>query len=176
MNCLKKTIKMTQHHEVDVCVQYKESKKKRNTDLKEVESYFTFSASGWYKKEDEEYGGQCLDKFIKDNEVIASDNFDIFSLIYKYWTVYHLNDLKPWTVEQVEYLKSVNFDCRAENLGKINEALEKQGLQKDYKYGHAWLLQEIPVNDIKRILVWIFWLSLSDVQNLKKCVREHFRD
>lgn len=96
-------------------------------------------------------GGQCLDTIA---EYITTP---LFKEIYRFWKLYHLNDMHAGTPEQEKAVKkwSAKENCydyteicnylKSINLYEVNY----QG--KPYKYGHGWLYEPIPENDLTRI-------------------------
>ena len=127
--------------------------------------YYEFSASGtiWNaQKTDCLECGQCLDtiaEYIKD---------PLFLEIYGLWKKYHLNSLNAGTPEQEEAIqkmgsRSYNYDTVCEYLKNIGLyevnytglSIGKVYNNEPYKYGHAWLIREIPQDVIKRIKVLI---------------------
>ena len=109
-------------------------------------------------------GGQCLDEINKHRRELADR--DAWDELYKMWKLYHLNGMHAGTPEQekaiyewkaagnkyeygaaCEYLKSVGL-YEVEYTGlSIGHRMEKE----PYKYGHAWIIQEIPGADLLRI-------------------------
>lgn len=89
--------------------------------------------------------GQCL------NHIHLND--DTFKFIKKMWQAYHLNDMHAGTPEQEKALES----CTAKDYIERCEYLKSIGLYeveldgKPYKYGHSWLYQEIPADDLNAI-------------------------
>ena len=126
-------------------------------ELKENEKnqvVFTASANVWNNlKTDIIMGGQCLDDlqpYFKNNQ--------LFNKIVTLWNQYHLNDMHAGTPEQEKSIK--------EHFEKIDQRydytiacdyLKSIGLYEvlidgtPYKYGHAWLYESIPLNDLERI-------------------------
>tara|TARA_R110002012_G_scaffold312594_1_gene523488 strand:+ start:737 stop:1186 length:450 start_codon:yes stop_codon:yes gene_type:complete len=115
---------------------------------------YVFSVSGLaqYDKEIKDYcsGGQNLDTILQmypENELVKE--------VYRLWKLYHLNDMNAGTIEQEQHLKSLgkyqDYDWACEELKKVNlyEIPLEQGIT--YKYGSAWLLREIPKNDLDKI-------------------------
>lgn len=91
-------------------------------------------------------GGQCLDDlipFFKNNER--------FNEIHRLWKSYHLNDMHAGDKVQEEYLKN-NLKGRYD-YDKACELLEQAGLYEHngYKYGHGWVYEPIPEDDLKII-------------------------
>lgn len=82
------------------------------------------------------------------------NNNGLFLKIYSLWKQYHLNDLMPGTPKQMAFLSNIKKPSNAEFYTWECEQLKKVDLLfdnldgKPYKYGTAWLTNEIP-NDIK---------------------------
>ena len=97
------------------------------------------------------YWGQCLDEAQKELNI----KNPVMTEIVRLWKLYHLNDMKAGTPAQEkavkEYLKS--NDCNNYSYDKICKYLETKGLLFDgqYKYGTAWLKEDIPAEDIEAI-------------------------
>ena len=118
--------------------------------------YLEFTACGdiWNPRHTDSYScGQNLDT-IKEH---IPDNL-LFDVIYRMWKKYHLNGLHAGTKEQEqavnEYFKRENkrYDyteacdyLKSINLYEVTEA------DKSYKYGHGWLCQDIPEEDLEII-------------------------
>lgn len=126
-------------------------------------TYVEFTACGniWNQSQtDILCGGQCLDeiaKFITD---------PIFIEISKFWKKYHLNGMNAGTPEQekaiadwkkqgnkyeysavCDYLKSINlYEVKFTGLS-IGRKYENE----PYKYGHAWIINNIDGRDLLRI-------------------------
>lgn len=66
------------------------------------------------------------------------------------WERWHLNDMKAGSPAQEEWLRAhpVNAVYPKSHYEEASKALEKAGLNPDpttgYKYGHAWMREEIP--------------------------------
>ena len=94
------------------------------------------------------YWGQCLDRAGKELNI----KDPVFLEIVKYWKLYHLNDMKAGDKEQEkavkEYTKNNHYDYT-----KVCEYLETKGLlvHNNYRYGSAWLKEEIPAEDLQAI-------------------------
>ena len=96
-------------------------------------------------------GGQCLD------EIAEYIKTPLFKELYKYWKLYHLNGMHAGTKEQEQALiqwknngNIYNYTKACEYLKSINlYEVEHDG--KPYKYGHGWIFEEIPKNDLQRI-------------------------
>lgn len=94
------------------------------------------------------YWGQCLDRAQKELNIKNPVMVEIVRL----WKLYHLNDMKAGDKEQEkaieEYTKNNPYDYE-----KVCEYLESKNLlvHNGYKYGSAWLKEEIPQKDIEKI-------------------------
>lgn len=125
--------------------------------------YVEFSACGniWNTtKTDIVCGGQCLDtiaKYVKD---------PVFKEIHKLWQQYHLNGMHAGTPEQekaieewkaagnkydytavCEYLKSIDLY----EVNYTGLSIGRRYENEPYRYGRAWLIQEIPGDALLRI-------------------------
>lgn len=96
--------------------------------------------------------GQCLDT-IKE---FLSDN-GLFMELHRFWKLYHLNDMHAGTPEQEAAIEEWKKQGNKYDYTKACEYLQTIGLYevdlngKPYKYGHTWLYQPIPENDLARI-------------------------
>lgn len=129
--------------------------------------YVEFAASGniWNRiATDILCGGQCLDTIAEYREQL--EDKETFDLIYAMWKKYHLNGMHAGTPEQEKAVeeweaKGNKYDCTA-----VCDMLKKIGLyevnftgatvgryynNEPYKYGHGWVIQEIPGNDLLKI-------------------------
>lgn len=114
------------------------------------------------KKTDIVYGGQCLDTIAE----YVHDPF--FEEIHGLWKKYHLNGMHAGTPEQEEAVKE--WREKTGNNGfaydEICEMLKEKGLyevnftgvttgkvynNEPYKYGHSWVVEQIPEDVLKRI-------------------------
>ena len=78
--------------EIEICLQDKKDGK-----------VFTASGTVWNRThKDCIMGGQCLDDIANNCEEIANDA--TFKKIYKFWKLYHLNDMHPGTKEQEKFI------------------------------------------------------------------------
>lgn len=122
---------------------------------------FTASGSIWNRlHSDIISGGQNLDEIAKnfpDNVTVAK--------IHTIWKNYHLNDMNAGTQLQEDWIstqKSIGNLEQNASYEDICEALKSHGLYEvehlgePYKYGSAWITQEIPQSiqdEIKNIIV-----------------------
>ena len=63
----------------------------------------------------------------------------------KVWGRYHLNDMKAGTSEQQAELRKHTFPgYPVSHYDWATEVLDNAGLNNEYKYGSAWLREEVP--------------------------------
>ena len=127
--------------------------------------YIEFSACGdiWNHLHTDIYrGGQCLDEIVK---YVKSP---VFRQIYTFWKKYHLNGMHPGTPEQEKAVKEWTTAGNKYNYSAACEMLKSRELYevplncrligtrnadgKPYKYGHGWVIEDIPNDDLQRIL------------------------
>ena len=94
--------------------------------------------------------GQCLETIRK---AVGKSN-PMFNILYRWWKLYHLNDMHAGTIAQEKALE--NFDSTDYN--DRCAYLESVCLLYDsgYRYGSKWLKREIPkyvIADIKSVIV-----------------------
>ena len=124
-------------------------------------TYTEFSACGYIGAC---CGGQCLDTMNK----FLSHNAD-FAKIYKWWQEYHLNGMNAGTPEQEKAIKEY-FNGRRYDYTEACEYLKTIGLyevnytgktvgrvydNEPYKYGHAWIVDDIPENVLNEMREYI---------------------
>lgn len=128
-------------------------------ELREKEQGETLSICGeiWNNlKTDIVCGGQCLDTI---SEYVKTP---LFKELFRFWKLYHLNDMHAGTKEQENALKTwdkdnkQDYSTRCEYLKSIN-LFEVEHNDKPYKYGHGWLFEAIPKKDLQRIKELIKW-------------------
>lgn len=123
---------------------------------------FTASANVWNNLHtDIIAGGQCIDTIYKHIPSIWGN--PLYIKIMELWKKHHLNDMHAGTPEQEHALKQAVQDGKLTRYGANNydetcNYLKSIGLYevtlpdgKMYKYGHGWLYEEIPVEDLKEI-------------------------
>jgi hypothetical protein len=126
--------------------------------------YYEFSVCGTVYnrlKTDCYMGGQCLD------EIARYIKTPLFKEIYTLWKKYHLNSMNAGTPEQTAAIEEWKKQGNKYDYTKVCEYLKSIGLyevnytglsvgkvynNEPYKYGHGWLVREIPENDLKRIV------------------------
>jgi hypothetical protein len=138
---------------VDVDIELKEVTNVTTIDLKLLDKAYVFSASAgvWNSKQTDYIAcGQMLDEL---NMYIG--NRIKFHKILKFWKKYHLNDMNAGTSLQMEALKKWRKENNITDYDYTKECeyLKSINLYEDrgYKYGHGWLLEEIPENDLNEI-------------------------
>ena len=95
--------------------------------------------------------GQAIDEIAK-----AYKGNELAEKICYWWRKYHMNDMHAGDKEQEatvkEYLKDNPYD-----YDKVCEYLKSKGLliHNGYKYGSAWLKEEIPANDLQDIKAFL---------------------
>ena len=118
---------------------------------------FSVSADVWNNiHTDIIMGGQCLDSIYEkfSPQLAEIDNLSEFEVVRDLWKKYHLNDMHAGTPKQEEALKETSvrsYEDRVEYLKSIDlyEVPMEDG--STYKYGHAWLYEAIPEEDLKDI-------------------------
>lgn len=131
--------------------------------------YIELSICGniWNSKKTDIYcAGQCLDtisKYVKD---MSLENRRIFAEIYPWWKAYHLNGMHAGTPEQENAIREWEEAGNKFDYGKVCEMLKEKGLYEViftgkttgkyynnglYKYGHGWVVEDIPEHILKRI-------------------------
>ena len=127
-------------------------------------TYIEFAASGriWNRLHTDIYsGGQNLD------EIAEHVKTPLFREIYNFWKKYHLNGMNAGTPEQeaavaeweaagnrYDYVAACNM-LKARGLYEVPLTANLVGTRKAdgllYKYGHGWVIAEIPENDLAKI-------------------------
>lgn len=105
-------------------------------------------------------GGQCLDT------IAEYINAPLFQELYKYWKLYHLNGMHAGTPEQEKAIEEWKQAGNKYDYSAACEHLKSIGLyevnytgvsvgryynNEPYKYGHGWLVQDLPADVLKRI-------------------------
>lgn len=126
-------------------------------------TYIELSICGniWNPRNTDIYcGGQCLDTIA---EYIHSP---LFKELYSYWKLYHLNGMHAGTPEQETAIEEWKNAGNKYDYTKACEHLKSIGLyevnftgktigkyynNEPYKYGHGWIIQDIPENVLERI-------------------------
>ena len=128
-----------------------------NVELRlEDEGRIEFSANGKIYnrlKSDLYCCGQCLD------EINVFVHNPTFKTIYKMWQQYHLNGMHAGTKEQEEFVnryfneagKRYDYTEACQAL-KDNNLYEVEYEGQPYKYGHGWIYEVIPEEDLDVIV------------------------
>lgn len=95
--------------------------------------------------------GQCLDRML---ERLSDDK--LFVKIHTLWKNYHLNNMHAGTPAQEQAIEKWELQGNEYNYTKACEYLKSIGLYEDpnhdnYMYGHGWLKEEIPEEDLELI-------------------------
>lgn len=109
-------------------------------------------------------GGQCLDTIAQfKHQLTDRETFDI---IYDLWKQYHLNGAHAGTPEQEKAIEEWKAAGNRYDYTAVCEMLKSIGLyevnytglsvgrrynNEPYKYGHAWLIQELPGDVLLKI-------------------------
>ena len=115
---------------------------------------FSMQAEIWNNRHTDIYmGGQCVD------QVAAYAPHDKKARrMVAVWERWHLNDMKAGTLAQEQYLREhpVTAVYPESHYEKASEALTAAGLNPDngYKYGSAWLREELPADVLAEIRSW----------------------
>lgn len=149
-------------HAVPECPAYAEIelKDKLNEDGLRV-NVISISATVYNKeKTDIICAGQCLDTIAETN---LGKNA-LFQEIYYLWKKHHLNDMHAGTPAQEKALRdavatgalpaSSNYTKQVAYLKSVQLYVDDSVKDKNgegYRYGHSWLYQPIPAEDIERI-------------------------
>lgn len=122
--------------------------------------YIEFSAYGeiWNSRgTDILCGGQCLDTIMEYKGEL--EDKQTFETLYFIWKKYHLNGMHAGTPEQEAAIEKWKAQGNQYEYSAVCEMLKSCGLyevnytglsvgrrynDEPYKYGHAWLIQELP--------------------------------
>ena len=102
-------------------------------------------------------GGQCLDTIAEYRNQLSDP--ELFDTIYSLWQNYHLNGMHAGTPEQEAAIAEWQAAGNRYEYTAVCEMLKQRGLyevnytglsvgrrynNEPYKYGHAWLIQQLP--------------------------------
>lgn len=140
-------------------------------DLEWEDGNFSATADLWnHIHSDILTGGQCFDDLLKDYPELGEN--ETFAEAYDLWSKYHLNDMRAGTPEQqaaikewkaqghkysyddaCDYLKEIGlYEVPISTIDvKANPYLADKDPNSTYKYGHGWLKEEVPEEDVPRI-------------------------
>ena len=119
-------------------------------------------------------GGQCLDEINEHRLDFRPAERMLWDRIYKLWQRYHLNGMHAGTPEQEEAVKAYHNQHKAvrHDYEGVCNYLKEIGLyevlytgktsgrmynNEPYKYGHGWIVQDIPEEDIQKIRDLLDW-------------------
>jgi hypothetical protein len=106
--------------------------------------------------------GQCTDVLI-DPEFKAAEGIDVVRL-HELWDRWHLNDMRAGSPAQEAWLREhpITAVYPQSHYKLARDVLAAAGLNPDpetgYKYGHAWLREEVP----EEVTDWLAVLPESD--------------
>lgn len=110
-------------------------------------------------------GGQCLDE-INRRRVDFGKNRAVWDEIFRYWKLYHLNGMHAGTPEQEAAIDEWKAAGNRYDYTAACNMLKEKGLyevlftgktvgrmynNEPYKYGHGWIVNDIPGDDLIRI-------------------------
>ena len=129
---------------------------------------FTASCDVWNSKEtDIICGGQFFDLLTEYKKDFTDENSELFDKIYKYWKRYHLNGMHAGTPEQEELIMEWLREGNEYDYEKACNMLKEKGMyeapytgkstsrcyyNEPYRYGSSWLVDDIPVADLRDII------------------------
>lgn len=108
--------------------------------------------------------GQCLDTIAEYRDQLSEP--EVFDELYRLWKGYHLNGMHAGTPEQEAAIEEWKAAGNRYDYTAACEMLKERGLyevnytglsvgrryeNEPYKYGHAWLVQELPGKVLLRI-------------------------
>ena len=96
-------------------------------------------------------GGQNLDTIKEFRKKL--NNPKLFDRIYRFWKLYHLNNLHVGTQKQERAILKWEEKGNKYDYRKACEYLQSINLFSDngYRYGYSWLYEPIPKEDLKEI-------------------------
>lgn len=109
-------------------------------------------------------GGQCLDTIAEYRRQLSDP--ELFDTLHGLWTKYHLNGTHAGTPEQEKAIEEWKAAGNKYEYTAVCEMLKQRGLyevnytglsvgrryeNEPYKYGHAWLIQELPGDVLLKI-------------------------
>lgn len=143
----KKTLVIGMNHKggtVDIEIKLKESDKG-------IE--FTACGNSWLRSGNDTYlGGQCIDSLPDEIKtwLIDPHQFNKIELVWQRW---HLNDMNAGCFHQHQTLRE-----NPEWSRDYTELIKRDGFMScdicDYKYGSAWLREDLPEDVIAEIKSW----------------------
>lgn len=129
--------------------------------------YYELSICGYIwnaRRTDCVCGGQCLDTIREYRAQL--NNIKLFDEVYRLWTRYNLNGMRAGTPEQEKALAEWKAAGNKYDYTVACEYLKRRGLyevmytgkscgreykNEPYKYGHAWLVEDLPAPVVERV-------------------------
>lgn len=124
--------------------------------------YYEFTASAMIGQR---CGGQCLDSIARHSGDL--EDRETFRTIYGWWKKYHLNGMHAGTPEQEKAVEEWKKAGNKYDYSAACEMLKERGLYEIpytglacgrkysgelYRYGHGWLVQEIPADVLQSMI------------------------
>lgn len=119
----------------------------------------------WNRRRDDIVcGGQCLDTIAEYRHQL--DNVELFDTLLDLWKNYHLNGMHAGTPEQEQAIEEWKAEGNKYDYTAACEMLKARGLfevfytglsvgrrydNEPYKYGHGWLVQELPGDVLHKV-------------------------
>ena len=106
---------------------------------------------------------QCLDEINQHRRDFTRENRILWHKIYRLWQMYHLNDMHAGTPEQEQAIEEWKQAGHKYDYTEVCNMLKEKGLYEVpftgktvgrmyngelYKYGHGWVVEDIPEEDI----------------------------
>lgn len=115
---------------------------------------FSMCAEIWNARHTDIYqGGQCV-----DTVAAYAPHDKKAKRMVEVWKRWHLNDMRAGSPAQEQYLREhpISYVYPTSHYDKASEVLEAAGLNPDngYKYGSAWLREDLPADVLAEIRSW----------------------
>lgn len=136
----------------------------RDIDLAECHEYTELSICGsvWLRgdrRNDPSLCDQCIDDVLQyfGDQATGPDGGASVAELCEIWRRWHLNGMRAGTRAQGDYLREHPPEppfYPTTHYDKAVAALAKVGLwvDRDYRYGHAWLVERLPDEVVKRVV------------------------
>lgn len=133
---------------IDVVLTLHNKPRRDNIHLRTLNEYYSLSVCGNTHKR----GAKCQmqSEILTYSNRVRPEDKVVFDFIMEIWWFYHLNDMCAGTYYQECCLGKTNFYSFEEQV----EKLKKYNLYIDrgYRYGSDWLVNEIPEDILRKIL------------------------
>lgn len=108
--------------------------------------------------------GQCLDSIAEYRDRLSDP--ELFDQLYELWQKYHLHAMHAGTPEQEQAIEAWKAEGNRYDYKAVCDMLKARGLyevnytglssdrryeNEPYKYGHGWLVQELPGDVLVRV-------------------------